>query len=144
MGLKAPNEEHKLVVSEKEMTPYHSRLASAVTLTGGDVLVTGGRGTEHNVYLLTGQDWVPRQRMLQDRLGHSSIRIMLGSEEHVMVAGGWDGLGVAMDSVELYSVGQDSWLYLQSLPSPRVDFTLQVFFFKSFRQVTLRSKYCRC
>lgn len=87
----------------------------------------GGRGTEHNVYLLTGQDlrtWVPLERMLQAKFGHSSI--ILGSEKHVMVAEGLNVRGVALDSLELCNVGQDSWKFLYPLPSPRVNFTLQV------------------
>ena len=129
VGLEGPGQEHKLVVPGGGKEPYCSRMASAVTLTNGDILVTGGKGRGRDVFLLTGQDlrtWVRRQSLLQARRGHSSTVIMLGSEERVLVAGGWDDRRKALASVELYSVGQNNWHTLDPLPSPRGDFTLQV------------------
>jgi len=130
IDLKGTKKEHKLVETGGNVNwRYNSRLASAVTLANGDVLVTGGKVAGRDVFLLTGQDlqtWTHRQSMIQARLGHSSIQIMLGSEEHVMVAGGWDAQHVPQSSVELYSMGDDSWQSLPHLSSPRVDFTLQI------------------
>jgi len=98
-----------------------------VTLLNGNILVTGGKGRERDVFLLTGEDtkiWVRRQSLRQGRRGHSSTVVMLGSEERVVVAGGWDARGRCLASVELFSEGQNNWKKLTSLPSPRGDFSL--------------------
>ena len=109
--------------------PYSSRLALAVTLASGSLLVTGGMSKERDVFLVSGsalEDWQPRRRMIHGRLGHAGARLVVGGEEQVAVAGGWDTAGLAQASVEVYSVRRDSWHLVQALPQPRVEFMLRV------------------
>ena len=129
VGLQGPREEKRLGVALKA---YSSSLASAVSLSSGDVILTGGQGQGNAAFLLgsPGMDtWTRLKSMLSTRYGHASSRIGFGKEESVIVAGGWDSRGVAQSKVELYIVKQDTWRQLQDMPSPRVLFTLQVFAF---------------
>jgi len=117
------------MVPEANHAPYSSRMASAVTLNSGQILVTGGSGMEKDVFLFNGTEqtvWTHRKPMKEGRLGHASTVTMLAAEETVLVAGGWSRERHPLKSVELYKVGQDTWERLQSLPNPRVYFTLQV------------------
>ena len=112
------------------LKPYSSSLASAVSLSSGDVILTGGQGQGSAAFLLGGPDmdtWTQLKSMLSSRYGHASSRISSAQEESVIVAGGWDSRGAAQSKVELYIVKQDTWKQLQDMPSPRVLFTLQVF-----------------
>ena len=74
--------------------------------------------------------------MSAGRLGHASVATTLGGEESVLVAGGWNSDGVESSSVELFSVEQNQWKHLESLPLPRVDFTLQVLIIKGSSSIT--------
>ena len=86
----------------------------------GDVFLISG--TKMNVC-------IRRKPLLEGRLGHASIEQMLGNEVAVVVAGGWGNSRQPLASVELFRVKKNHWENLQSLPSPRVDFTLQVVYF---------------
>ena len=127
VGLQGTRKEKRLGVALK---PYSSSLTSAVSLSSGDVILTGGQGQGSSAFLLGGPDmdtWTRLKSMLSSRYGHASSRIGSAQEEFVIVAGGWDSRGAAQSKVELYSVKQDAWNKLQDMPSPRVLFTLQVF-----------------
>ena len=128
VGLHGIQEEQDIIVREKSEAGYFSRLAAAVTLSSGGVLLTGGRHWEHKVFLLYGSGlsrWEERASMIAGRLGHAAIKLPL-REESVMVAGGWDVGGQAQAGVELYSLAEDKWKMVKPLPSPRADFALQV------------------
>ena len=92
VGLHGIQEEQEIILGGKSEAGYFSRLAAAVTLSSGNVLITGGRHWEHEVFLLSGSGlsrWEARASMIVGRLGHAAIRLPL-REESVMVAGGWD------------------------------------------------------
>ena len=131
IGLENWGEEQEIVVAREgeHKRAYFSRHASAITLASGDILVTGGMRRETEVFLVDGRDlamWTPRSSMHHPRSGHSSARIVLEREEKVLVVGGWDKRGVCQVTAEIYSLKDDSWERLPSLPTPRVDFTLKV------------------
>ena len=126
VGLHGIQEEQEIILGGKSEAGHFSRLAAAVTLSSGNVLLTGGRHWEHEVFLLSGSGlsrWEARASMIVGRLGHAAIRLPL-REESVMVAGGWDVGGQAQAGVELYSLAEDKWRMVKPLPSPRADFTL--------------------
>ena len=131
VGLEDHGEERKIVIlGDHKDEKYASLQASAVSLSSGDVLITGGIGQERQVYLFkeTNQArWTRRQPMNHPRSGHASARVVLGRNEKVLVAGGWIPPGQhPQASVEIYTPEQDSWQLLPSMPTARVDFTLQV------------------
>ena len=71
--------------------PTNTRLAAAVTLRTGSVVVTGGRGGERDVWMSTVDTpvmWSRRQDMLEGRKGHAAVVVNIGSEDMVVVAGG--------------------------------------------------------
>ena len=141
IGLDNHVKEHKLLIPEtnKRLSHSSSRLASAVTLSTGEVILTGGLGMEREVFLLSGlnlEKIVQKNKMSAGRLGHASVATRLGGEESVLVAGGWDSEGIASTSVEVFSVKQNQWKHLESLPSPRVDFTLQVLILRGSSSIT--------
>ena len=106
-----------------------SRLASAVTLRTGEILVTGGLGSGKEVWLsspITPSTWNKRKDMLIGRKGHATAAIILGEQEVVVVAGGWDSSGQELASVLVYTPDQDMWNSLPNMPSARVDFALKV------------------
>ena len=145
VGLEDHGKEHKLTIPGARGEPYFSRMASAVTLSTQEVLVTGGRGMEHDVFLLKGadlQNWVRQKDMQKGRFCHSSAATTLGNKECVLVAGGWDDKGKPSTSVELFSVDKNSWEHLDPLPSPRVDFTLQVNCFFLNMQMRRPDSFC--
>ena len=128
VGLHNMYNEQQIRVEGSYMT-YSSRLATAVTLSSGEVLVVGGRGQEQHVFLLVGPQltsWQPKAHLKNGRLGHAAAGFSLGGEEVVVVAGGWDKNNMALASVELYSVKRNQWLEVKEMPTPRVDFSLQV------------------
>ena len=123
------NEEEKIIIDGNKEQNYSSRLAAAVTLSSGGVLVTGGKGKEREVFLLSGPHlatWQRRADLLHPRMGHAALNLQMDGEEVVMVAGGWDGGGRTLSSVEIFLVGQNVWRDYVPMPSPRADFTLQV------------------
>ena len=71
-------------------------------------------------------NWVQKCDMQHPRMGHSSARIVLDAKEMVIVAGGWDRRSEAQVSAEIYSLAEDLWEDIPSLPQARVDFTLNV------------------
>jgi hypothetical protein len=112
-----------------ESEQISSCLSSAVTLSSGEVMLTGGQGQARAVYLLGGPQldvWSKLADMNYGRYAHSSTRLIIDKEESVMVAGGWNIKGRVQDTVEVYSLRQQFWREQQHLPSPRVLFTLQV------------------
>ena len=118
--------EEKIVIDGKER--YSSRLAAAVTLSSGDVLITGGKEREQQVFLVSGlahKTWLRRADMLTPRIGHAAVSFQLDGKETVMVAGGWDRLGRTLSSVEIFLVGENVWQEFIAMPSPRADFSLQ-------------------
>ena len=132
-------DEQKIVISgisADEDKYYSSTLAKAVTLSSGDILITGGKNSEKKAYRISsnvigGEDsstWVPCRNMRFGRAGHAATRVVKGLEEQVMVAGGWDAGGQSQSSVELYSLREDSWRLMPELLHTRADFALQVHF----------------
>ena len=114
---------------------YSSRLASAVTLSSGDVFLTGGKTQERNAFLVSWDmqgGWTMKQlwRMKHGRIGHGGVTVVVNQEEQVVVAGGWDAVGQIQDSVEMFSMKTKAWRMLQPLPTPRTDFILQVTYLK--------------
>ena len=113
---------------------FSSRLSSAVTLLSGDFILTGGKGCGRDVFLLSGSEapaWTELSSMLNSRYGHASSMIFLNYDQHVIVAGGYDSQHKPQDSVEIYNVHENNWTPLESLPTPRVYFSLQVVFVES-------------
>jgi hypothetical protein len=84
--------------------PSHSRLGAAVTLGNGAVVVTGGRGSEKQVWMTpqtASAIWKRRKDMLEGRKGHATAAVKVGGVEVVVVAGGWDCNGQELDSVHM-------------------------------------------
>ena len=102
--------------------------ASAVTLTTGNIVLTGGRHTAHEAVLRSNGIWTRLPQMLHGRYGHSSCSVFLEDNEHVLVAGGWDREGGVQATVELYKISQPKrgWRDIGRMVSPRTLFTLQV------------------
>ena len=105
-----------------------SRFSSAVSLRDGSLVITGGVGRERQVTLLTGETLgsgaLPPMR--EGRYRHSSVVILQDSEEVLVVAGGESSVSRLVASVESFSWRDNTWTFLQPLPAPRIDFTLQV------------------
>ena len=136
VGLRGKYEEVKLGM---ENSTYSSCLASAVTLSSGDVVLTGGRNQAREAFMIFGEEfetWKKLSKMSKPRYGHASCRLVVEGEERVVVAGGWDLRGRAQASVEMYSVSQERWRGLQNMPSPRVYFTLEVFWRATSSQIS--------
>ena len=109
--------------------PSLSRLAAAVTLTTGDVVVTGGRGSEKQVWMnpsTSSASWTRRKDLPEGRRGHAMAVVGLRGGEVVVVAGGWGLLAQELPSVNVYRPDKDHWSKLASMQKPRVDFVLQV------------------
>jgi hypothetical protein len=109
--------------------PFQTRLAAAVTLSTGAIVVTGGCGSENKVWMnpsLPSRIWHRKQEMPEGRKGHASTSIRLRGEEVVIVAGGWGVMGTELSSVFVYKPEHDMWSRLPNMPNPRVDFALQV------------------
>ena len=89
IGLLGKGEEQQIMVRGKDggaKRPFASIHASAVSLASGDVLVTGGRWREQEVFLLSGAnlaEWSRRQTMIFPRAGHASARTVVGQQEKV-------------------------------------------------------------
>ena len=114
---------------QEYLYPSLSRLASAVTLSTGEILVTGGLGSGQEVWLSSAiipSTWTRRKDMLIGRKGHATAAITLGEQEVVVVAGGWDSSGQELASVQAYTPDKDMWNSLPDMPSTRMDFTLKV------------------
>ena len=129
IGLHRLNKEQTIVIEGNKEESYSSRLAAAVTLSSGGVLITGGKGREQEVYLLSGlklNTWQRRADMLSPRMGHAAVSLQLDGMEVVMAAGGWDRRGTTLSSVEIFLVGRNVWQEYAAMPSPRADFALQV------------------
>ena len=110
---------------------YTSRLAAAITLHSGQILVTGGKNREKQVFLVDVSSknyiWTPREDMLYPRIGHAIARVNIGPEECVFVAGGYDQNLKFHKSVEFFKVCEDKWRHSPyDLPNPRAFFLLQV------------------
>jgi hypothetical protein len=144
IGLNGRGKELSVMVHDEKETPLYSRMASAATLSTGEVLMTGGSGMDmDDVFLLSGTEMnvcIRREPLLEGRLGHASIEQMLGNEVTVVVAGGWGNRRQALASVELFRVEKNQWENLHSLPSPRVDFTLQVAYFLKIHTINAPQK----
>ena len=109
--------------------PSLSRLAAAVTLETGAVVVTGGLGSENQVWIKPSTSdvtWSRGKDMFEGRKGHAAGIAKLDEIEVVVVAGGWGILDQELNSVELYRQDQDQWTSRPSMCKPRVDFALKV------------------
>ena len=129
IGLRGLQEEQTIFLDGNKEESYSSRLAAAVALSSGGVLITGGKGREQEVFLLSGpklSSWQRGADMRSPRMGHAAVSLELDGTEVVMVAGGWDRRGKTLSSVEIFVVGQNVWREYPPMPSPRADFTLQV------------------
>ena len=129
IGLQGLREEQTIVLDGNKEEIYSSRLASATALSSGGVLITGGKGREQEVFLLSGPNlssWQRRADMRSPRMGHGAVSFQLDGMEVVMVAGGWDQRGRILSTVEIFLIGQNVWQEYVSMPSPRADFMLQV------------------
>ena len=114
---------------KEEIFPSHSRLSAAVTLGNGTVVVTGGRGSEKQVWMsltTSSLKWGKRHDMMEGRKGHAAAAVSLDNLEVMIVAGGWGFKGKELDSVHLYNTQLDKWSTLPRMMAPRVDFSLQV------------------
>ena len=124
--IEEPSKEQRMMVGQK----LHSSLfASAVTLSSGDLIITGGKKSPRDAFLISRfnlTNWSRLPRMKHGRFSHSSCILIQDKEERVLVAGGWSEQGRAQASVEIYSVLKEQWKDFTSLPSPRVYFSLQV------------------
>ena len=116
-----------------------SRFSSAVALSDGSLVITGGVGRERQVTLLTGETLGSRALppMREGRYRHSSVVILQDSEEVLVVAGGESSVSRLVASVESFSWRDNTWTFLQPLPAPRIDFTLQVNSIVKLRKVIL-------
>ena len=126
VGLQEPSEEKQISVEHKKLT---SRFASAVTLSNGDLVITGGKMCPRDAFLISGfnlTNWSRLPQMNHGRYAHSSCSLTQDNQEIVIVAGGWSSQGEAQSSVEMYSFSKQLWTRCSSLPSPRVYFSLQV------------------
>ena len=113
--------------SEEVAYPSHSRLANAVTLSSGAIVVTGGRGSENDVWMSSSSNqWNRKKNMPVGRKGHAAAAVMVGGIESVIVAGGWDLHGKELLSVSMFMPYEDKWVNMSDMMAPRVDFTLQV------------------
>ena len=105
--------------------------ASAVTLSMG-VLLTGGKTSGKQVFLLTDFNQEVKKDMFHSRYGHAIERVDLNNQEVVIVAGGFlppevgQPVEVVQATVELYNVEQNFWSKLTNLNMPRVYFSIQV------------------
>ena len=129
IGLQGLGKERMIVLDGNKDENYSSRLAAAVALSSGGVLITGGKGREQEVFLLSGPDlssWQRKADMRSPRMGHAPASLQLDEKKVVMVAGGWDGRGRTLSNVEIFLVNQNVWREYASMPSPRADFILQV------------------
>ena len=109
--------------------PSLSRLAAAVTLETGGVVVTGGLGSENQVWIkpsTTDVTWSRGKDMFEGRKGHAAGIVKLDEIEVVVVAGGWGIMDEELNSVELYQQDQDQWTSRPNMCKPRVDFALKV------------------
>ena len=111
---------------------HSSLFASAVTLSSGDLFMTGGKDAPHDAFLISQFDltnWRRLPQMKHGRFAHSSCNFVQDEEEFVIVAGGWGVEGDTLRAqafVEIYNLSEAHWRELTSLPSPRVYFSLQV------------------
>merc|ERR1711915_396862 len=130
------DEEHKTLATsqlvipatteEEEQTPTEFRLSAAVTLETGDVLVSGGKGRESQLWMWSpssSQRWQRKRNMTEGRKGHAAAAI---NTSDIIVAGGWNERGHELSSVYLYSLVEDEWREMPSMPKSRVDFVLKV------------------
>ena len=126
VGLQDTSKEQQMMVDRRL---HSSRFASAVTLSTGDLVITGGKRNQRDAFLIIQSNltnWSRLPRMRYGRYAHSSCSFTQDKEERVIVAGGWSEQGRAQASVEIYSVLKEQWKDFTSLPSPRVYFSLQV------------------
>ena len=126
VGLQDTSKEQQMMV---DRSLHSSRFASAVTLSTGDLVITGGKRNQRDAFLIIQSNltnWSRLPRMRYGRYAHSSCSFTQDKEERVIVAGGWSEQGKAQASVEIYSFSKEQWIEFTSLPSPRVYFTLQV------------------
>ena len=124
---------------EVDSEPYYTRLAAAVSISSGDILITGGMDRERDVFLLSSTGLLKRCRgMKHGRFGHAATRLLVDQEEMVVVAGGFTRTQIASGrsefeaqaTVEMFSPNTMAWLQLPSLPHARVYFMLQVMQYK--------------
>ena len=114
-----------------------SRFSSAVTLSSGKIVITGGMARENLVTLVTVTGSVLETEGLaplrEGRYRHSSVSTFEERGEVVIVAGGKSSSQQMVASVEKLSLKDNKWTFLKPLPVPRIDFTLQVPFHPSLR-----------
>ena len=127
VGLNEIFEEQQITI---EAGVFSYWFPSAVTLTTGDIVLTGGRHTAREAALRSKLGiWTRLPEMIHGRYGHSSCGVFHEDSEHVLVAGGWDREGAGIQAtVELYEISQPErgWIEIGSMVSPRTLFTLQV------------------
>ena len=127
VGMNKMFEEQQIEIDSELVSSW---FASAVTLTTGNIVLTGGRHTANEAVLRSNQGiWTGLPQMIHGRYGHSSCSIFHDDNEHVLVAGGWDREGGIQATVELYKISKPErgWIEIGSMVSPRTLFTLQVY-----------------
>ena len=115
-----------IMLDSKQLT---SCFSSSVTLSSGDIVLTGGKTEQRGAFLLSGQSLNVLTRlplMHNPRYGHASCVFSHGQAEQVIVAGGWNQFDEVQASVELFDIEKKTWTELTNMPSPRVYFSLQV------------------
>ena len=104
---------------------------TATTLGNGKVLVAGGDDGSlapgsalSSVEIYTsGSGWAAAESMRKVRLDHAAVLLKDG---RVLVAGGVDANGVALNSAEIYDPASGHWTLTGTMPSARAGFTMTV------------------
>ena len=97
--------------SEEVAYPFHSCLANAVILSSGAVVVTGGRGSEKEVWMSSvSTQWTRKKNMPVGRKGHAAAAVKVGGVESVIVPGGWDKHGKELARVSMFMPYKDKFM----------------------------------
>ena len=104
---------------------------TATTLADGRVLVAGGDDGSlapgsalSSVEIYTsGSGWVAGEPMKSVRLDHAAVLLADG---RVLVAGGIDANGTALNTAEIYDPTTGHWTLTGPMPTPRAGFTMTV------------------
>jgi hypothetical protein len=104
---------------------------TATTLADGRVLVAGGDDGSlapgsalSSVQIYTsGSGWAAGESMKKTRLDHAAVLLADG---RVLVAGGTDANGTALNTAEIYDPKTGHWTMTGTMPTPRAGFTMTV------------------